>query len=73
MHQLKDKAFYTKVISILKKRAVFDFKIYAFSLLHGDVDTFRLFFKNFTNDKNLYNSSSNLRSKKIRGPSQYNQ
>lgn len=71
LHQLKDSAFYKKVIDILKKRGVFDFKIYAFSLLHGDVDTFKLFFKNLSSNRSEYDNS-NLSKKKIRGPSQYN-
>ena len=72
LHQLKDHSFYKKVIAILRKRGVFDFKIYAFSLFHGDVDTFKLFFKNLSNNRDEYDASNAQRKKKIRGPSQYN-
>lgn len=68
---LGDKKFYSKVISVLKRRAIFDMKIYGFSLLHGDMDTFKLFLKNM-NPYMVEEGAKKHFKKKIRMPMLFN-
>jgi len=41
---LKDKSFYLSFIDILKKRKIYDYVTWSFSLLHGDMQTLKEFF-----------------------------